>query len=239
MELKREIWTSDDVLPFQEYLKSFSKGTEKAMWEARIVNTKLPCLAVPSEIVRDIVKQISKGNFLSFIELWIWETHTNTSILAGLITKIDDFEIQKKYLMKLAENADSWATTDAVKIKTNNKNKMDYFEFAKSILHENKPFVRRLGLIILLKLSNYDDLADEILNLTNTFYDEEHYYVNMANAWLVCEMMTKHREKTLKFLENHNLNNFTINKASSKCRDSFRISDEDKIALLKFKAKNT
>lgn len=239
MELKREVWTNSDILPFQEYLKSFSKGEEKAMWEARIVNTKLPCLAVPSDVVKDIVRQISKGNFLSFVELWIWETHTNTQILAELITKIDDFELQKKYLMKLGESADSWATTDAVKIKVNNNNKLKYFEFAKSILYNEKPFVRRLGLILLLKLSNQEDLVDEILNLANTFYNEEHYYVNMANAWLVCEMMTKHREKTLKFLKSHNLNNFTINKAISKCRDSFRISDEDKNELLKFKTKNT
>ena len=32
-------------------------------------------------------------------------------------------------------------------------------------------------------------------------------------------------------------NKFTINKAISKCRDSFRVSEEDKNLLLKYKSK--
>ena len=39
------------------------------------------------------------------------------------------------------------------------------------------------------------------------------------------------------YLENHNLNTFTINKAISKCRDSYRVSKEDKEVLLKYKKK--
>ena len=31
--------------------------------------------------------------------------------------------------------------------------------------------------------------------------EEKEYYVNMANAWLLCECLIKEREKTLKFLE--------------------------------------
>ena len=57
----------------------------------------------------------------------------------------------------------------------------------------------------------------------------------MINAWLVCELFIKRREKTLKFLQNNRLNSFTINKAISKCRDSFRVSNADKKMLLDFK----
>lgn len=59
----------------------------------------------------------------------------------------------------------------------------------------------------------------------------------MCIAWLVCELMIYNRDKTLKYLENHNLNTFTINKAISKCRDSYRVSKEDKEVLLKYKIK--
>ena len=59
--------------------------------------------------------------------------------------------------------------------------------------------------------------------------------MNMAVAWLLCELMIYNRDKTLKYLEHHNLNNFTINKAISKCRDSYRVSKEDKEKLLKYK----
>lgn len=69
-------------------------------------------------------------------------------------------------------------------------------------------------------------------------YNEEHYYVNMVIAWLLCDMFIYNREKTLKYLESHHLNKFTVNKFVSKCRDSFRVSTEDKDLLLKYKIKD-
>ena len=57
----------------------------------------------------------------------------------------------------------------------------------------------------------------------------------MMNAWLLCNLFIKRREKTISFLQNNKLNKFTINKGISKCRDSFRVSKEDKEYLLRFK----
>ncbi|MGN1057828.1 MAG: DNA alkylation repair protein [Candidatus Avelusimicrobium sp.] len=80
---------------------------------------------------------------------------------------------------------------------------------------------------------------DQVFKILDNFKTEQHYYVNMANAWLLCECFIKQREKTLNYLKNHNLNNFTINKTISKCRDSFRVSKEDKEMLLTFKQSTT
>lgn len=57
----------------------------------------------------------------------------------------------------------------------------------------------------------------------------------MAEAWLICEIFTKYPENTIKYFENNNLNKFTINKAISKIRDSFRVSKEKKDYILKYK----
>ena len=51
------------------------------------------------------------------------------------------------------------------------------------------------------------------------------------------KFVIKQRTMTLAYLNHHNLNKFTINKAVQKCRDSFRVSLEDKEMLLKFKMK--
>ena len=64
---------------------------------------------------------------------------------------------------------------------------------------------------------------------------ETEYYVNMACAWLLAECFIKFRNETLHFLEQNTLNDFIVNKGIQKCRDSFRVSDEDKDLLLKFK----
>ena len=60
MELTRNNWSKENINEFLSILKSLSKGEEKGFWEQRIVNTKLPCLAIPSTEIDKISKQIFK-----------------------------------------------------------------------------------------------------------------------------------------------------------------------------------
>lgn len=235
MELVKEHWQEKHKKEFQNYLKSLSKGKEKSDWEQRIVNTKLPCLAVSSVDVDKIVSKISKGNFLSFINLWIWEYHSNTLINGKLICKIKDFNTLKQYLIRYAKQADNWSTIDCLKFKFTKENENDFMKFSTELLRYNETFARRLGVIIMLKLCNNEKFIDEILNNIKILYLEEEYYVNMATAWLLAELFIKSRDKTLNFLKSEKLNTFTLNKMISKCRDSFRVSREDKHMLLQFK----
>ncbi len=233
MQLIKEHWTSLDMEEFHNYLLTFSKGEEKGKWEQRIVNTKLNCIAVPSTTKDKIVREIAKGNFIEFINFWPWQNATETFIVGGLICKIKDFDLQKKYLETYSYKADNWATIDTIKIKTkNNKNK--YFEFAKTLCKSSHTFSRRLGVIIMLKILD-ETLIDEILKFVAIFENETEYYVNMAVSWLLCDCFIKFRDKTLLLFENNNLSKEIINKAISKCRDSFRVSKEDKEMLLRYR----
>lgn len=235
MELKKLHWQKEDIKEFEEYLLSFSKGEEKGEWEKRIVNTNLKCIAVPSSIVTNIVRDISKGNFIEFINLWLWNNYTETAIIGKLICKIKDFEAFSSYLTEYANRADNWATCDCLKFKITGKNKQDYFCLAKELIKSEKPFVKRTGLNIIMSLLNFKEYLSDIFNILNSFKNETEYYVNMMVAWIVCESFAKYRDDTLCFLKTHNLNKFTINKAISKCHDSFRVSSEDKEMLKSFR----
>lgn len=235
MNLIKDNWTKEDARLFNEYLMSFSKGKEKGEWEKRILNTSLPCIAVPSNDVKNITKEISKGNYMSFIDLWTWDNFTDTAIIGGLICLIKDFELMKKYLFKYVHKADNWATIDLLKFKIKDNNKEQYLELSKELVKDKMPFARRAGVTILFKMVDDDNYIDEIFKIMNSFYNEEEYYVNMVVAWLFAECFTKQREKTLKFLNNHHLNKFTINKGISKCRDSYRVAKEDKEMLIGYR----
>lgn len=56
----------------------------------------------------------------------------------------------------------------------------------------------------------------------------EKYYINMAEAWLVCEMYIKFPIETLGFIKDNKMNTFTHNKSISKIRDSYRVSKDEK-----------
>ena len=65
--------------------------------------------------------------------------------------------------------------------------------------------------------------------------NEQEYYVNMMASWCLQQCMVIDREKTINYFKNNKTNKFVINKAISKCRDSLRISKDDKEFLLQFK----
>ncbi len=235
MDLIKEHWLDADIKEFEKYLLTFSKGKEKGDFEKRIVNTNLDCIAVPSSVVDRIVKQIAKGNFKEYINFWLWNNYTETAIIGKLICKLEDFSEFKTYLTEYANKADNWATCDCLRFNIKKENKDDYFDFAKVLIKSCKPFVKRVGLNIIMYLLKFREYLPSIFEILNTFSEEQEYYVNMMVAWIVCECFVKHRDETLQFLKTHNLNKFTINKAISKCRDSYRVTKEDKEMLLSFR----
>ena len=91
----------------------------------------------------------------------------------------------------------------------------------------NQTYHIRVGLILLLCYYVEEEYLDNIKS--------DEYYVNMAEAWLVCEIFIKYENVGLKYLEHNELNKFTINKSISKIRDSYRVDKEMKEYILKFK----
>jgi 3-methyladenine DNA glycosylase AlkD len=235
MDLIKEKWNKTDGKEFIEYLATL-KNPDKVEWSRNILNTNMPVLAIKTLAIQNITKEIGKGNYLSFLDLELNEYYESSAINGILISQIKDFEIMKKYLDIYVIKIDNWASCDLLsfKIKGNEK---DFYNLSLEYIKSDKPFIRRVGLNILFKLIDYDEYIDKIFSIMNKFYNEEHYYVNMMNAWLFCECFIKRREKTIKFLKSHKLNKFTINKGISKCRDSYRVSTEDKEMLLKYRIK--
>ena len=234
MELIKDEWKQEDREEFVEFLESF-KREEKIEWTKNIVNTKMQVLAIKSPETKRISQQIRKGNYLSFLDLDINDYYENTVINGNLICSIKDFDIMKKYLDNYAKKADNWATCDLLKFNIK-KNEDNFFELSQEYIKSKLPFVRRIGMLILFEFIKYDEYLEQIYDSLDKFENEKEYYVNMMNAWLICELFIKRRDRTIKYLHNNKLNKFTLNKAISKCRDSYRVSKEDKEFLLTLKS---
>lgn len=235
MNLLKDNWTKQDGEEFIKYLETF-KNSDKIEWSKNILNTNMPVLAIKTPVIKDIVKKINGGDYISFLNLELNKYYENSAINGFLICKIKDFQTMKNHLDKYMLKVDNWASCDLLSFDVRNHEE-EFYNLSLEYIKSDKPFVRRLGLGILFNFINNDEYIDQIFNIMNMFYDEEHYYVNMMNAWLFCECFIKRRNETVKFLKSHKLNKFTINKGISKCRDSYRVSKEDKEMLLDYKAK--
>lgn len=235
MEFIKNKWLEKDIIELEKHLENI-QNKEKRVWTKNIVRTNLTVYAIKLDIIKKIAKDIFKGNYNSFLDIMPNSSYEILIISAFIISKIKNFEIQKHYLKIYSEKCDNWSSCDSLKFKIKN-HESEYLDLSKEFIKSQHPFVRRIGINILFSLLKTNKYLDEIFSILNSFENETEYYVNMVNAWIICELFIKHRDQTIIFLENHHLNKFTINKAIQKCRDSFRISKFDKEMLLKYKIK--
>ena len=234
MKLIKDKWLIQDKNEYYEYLNSLSKQ-DKIEWTRNIVNTKTEVLAIPVPILKGIGKEIMKGDYVSFLNLKLLDNYESTIVYGSIINNLKDIELVKYYLNIYVNYVDNWSSCDILSI--NVKEKDILFGIGIEYTKSTKPFIRRVGFRILFKYVDSVEYLDKIFERCNEFYNEEHYYVNMMIAWLLCEAFIKNKEYTLKYLDNNKLNDFVINKTISKCRDSFRVSKLDKELLLKYKRK--
>lgn len=233
MELIKEKWLKSDIKPFEEYLLTM-KNESKMLWTKNLLNTNLICLAIKTEKIKKIAKEISKGNYKSFLDLKIYSTYDSYATNGFIISKIKDFDTFKKYLDIYSDNVDNWGLCDLLSVNIKNQEEK-YLNLIKEYLKDKNVFKRRIAIRILFKFINYDNYVKDIFYIVDSLTNEQEYYVNMINAWLLCELFIKRKSETLKYLDNNHLNKFTINKMISKCRDSYRVSRIDKNLLLKYK----
>lgn len=236
MNLIKDEWTQKDIQDFNSYLQKLSEPS-KAEWTQNIYATKKPCLAIKVPVLREIAKQIALGNFNSFLSCKKLDYIEYDILQAILIGKMQTYKQQQKATINLLKNVDSWVCTDTLKLATNTKNFKDVIDFSKELYAQNYTFLRRFAFVQLLKFAKNEEFLEEIYQLILSANAEKEYYVNMAQAWLICELMIYYPKNTLKFIKNYkkiykNDNNlFIIKKSISKCKDSFRISDELKNQL--------
>lgn len=236
MNLIKDKWTKSDFDEFEAWQKSLKGSENDCIWEQKIVNTKLECLARTSEKAKNTVKELKKGNYLSFLDGVKIKTHFDSLVYVYLINLIKDYEIYKKYLDKFVLTIDNWASTDTLKFTKISSENLE--SLSCEYLKSDKTFVRRVGVKIWFELIKRDGFVNKVFVLLDGLTEEKEYYVNMCGAWLLAECMTKYRDETIKYFDRSKTNDFIINKAISKCRDSYRISEEDKNLILKFKRKN-
>ena len=228
-----ERWGKDELALLREHLKSISHP-ENAEWENRIVRTSYPLLSAYTNDLRAVAKSIAKGNYLSFLALNPIACHEELLLQGFVISLSKDACEQMRLLPDYLTKCDSWAQTDSLKFRITKKNADEWFDFATSLTRSSNIFERRCGLLIFFKFLETDRIHD-VFAIVKGMRDEQEYYVNMAIAWLVCEAFVKRREETLALLSSDALSAWAQNKAISKCRDSFRISPEDKALLLSLK----
>lgn len=230
-------WNDKTYQEYINYLESLSEQTYKD-FQSKLTFTKYEMLGIRIPLLRKIAKQISKSDIISFLICSKNKYYEEIMINGFIISNIDNEAIFDKYFMKHIKLIDDWSLCDSFcnSLKIVKKNKDKYFKICVELAKSEEEFISRVGLITILSHFIEPDNIEEIFNLLNEISTNK-YYINMAEAWLVCELYVKFPNLTQKFILKNNLNNFTHNKAISKIRESYRVSKEEKEFLTTLKRK--
>lgn len=234
--LENEKWSEKTYKSFVKYLISLQDLKYRDFHTSLVLNSKYEFIGIRTPIMKDIAKQIAKGDIEEFLKYAQDKYYEEVMIQGLVISHIKDEKVFYKYFKKHIKKIDNWALCDtfcsAIKIVEKHEDK--YFKEAIELSLNSKEFISRVGLIIILghfiKQENLSIIFDILNKITS-----DKFYINMAEAWLVCEMYTKFPKETTEFIKKNNLNKFTQNKAISKIHDSFRVSAKEKELLKKYK----
>ena len=229
-------WNEQTYAKFVHYLKSIQDVKYKEFHSSLVLNSNYEMIGIRVPIMREIAKNIAKGDIAGFLRYAQNNYYEEVMIQGLVISHIRDENIFYDYFLKFISQIDNWAICDSFcsSIKIVRKYEEKYFPKALEMALNSHEFVSRVGLVIILNHFISEENLNDIFDVLNKINSDK-FYINMAEAWLICEMYIKHPKETENFLKKNNLNKFTQNKALSKIHDSYRVSDISKKRLSEYK----
>ena len=240
MDLKSIEWKEESYLEYISYLKGISNNSTRQFNE-RIFNDTKEVLGLKIPEMRKVAKEILASNAEEFLRLakkhdkYLEEVMIESFVISNLK---EDIEKKINRVDEFVNKITSWAICDSFvpSLKIIKKNKEVFWDYLmKKYRKSSKEFELRFIIICLMDYYIDDEHLEKIFEIFKDVKKED-YYVRMAVAWAICECFIKRRDETLEFLKSlNNFDTFTFNKAVDKCRDSYRVTNEDKEMLKKMK----
>lgn len=202
---------------------------------------------------KKIAKEIAKGDWRTYLEHNLpiknpqdkkspvmEEEYYEEIMIQGLVIGYAKADYQEvlQYVTAFVPKINNWGICDSFcsNLKFTNKNRSEIWSFLQPYFNSDKEFELRFAVIMAL---DYYILESHIDGVLETLDKVKHsgYYVKMAIAWALSVCFVKFPEKTMVYLKNNTLDDFTYNKALQKITESLRVDKEMKELIRSMKRK--
>ncbi len=215
-----------------EYIKSLADEPYLKM-QNKIVPGVENILGVRVPKLRALAKQIANGDWRVYLSA-AQDNYLEEIMLRGLVIGYAKMEPDEalQLLADFVPKINNWAVCDVCcsSLKFTVKNKEQVFAFLQPYLKSQSEFEVRFAAVMLMDFFITDDYIDDVLRI----YDEichDGYYVKMAVAWALSVCFVKYPDKTMEYLKENNLDDWTYNKALQKIVESYRVDDGTKAVI--------
>lgn len=187
-------------------------------------------LGVRLPLLRKMAKKIASDDWRAYIADAQSE-YFEEIMLQGMVIGYAKADIEEilTYTYAFVKKIDNWSVCDSfcTGLKITKINMKCVWEFLQQYFNSEKEFEVRFGVVMLLSFYIDEEYIDRVLALLDQV-KHPGYYVKMAIAWAVSICYIKFPEKTMAYLKNNMLDDFTYNKALQKITESYRVDREEK-----------
>ena len=224
---------------YQALLRSLSEQGDEAF--RRFIESLMPgtehTYGVRAPALRSMARELLRGDWRGYLAAARADSHEEV-LLQGLVTAGAKCPLEEKLerMRLLIPKLSNWAQCDmtAGACKWKERELPAVWAFFAPDLHSAREFEVRFAVVQLMDYFAGDQWIDRALAAYRSV-THQGYYVTMALAWGLSVFFVKQRGKTLPLLEAGVFPPAVHNKAIQKCRESFRVSPEDKAYLKNLK----
>ncbi|MDE7076674.1 MAG: DNA alkylation repair protein [Clostridia bacterium] len=145
-------------------------------------------------------------------------------VLSSIMRKRDDFALLENFLLEI----DDWAVCD---VSCGGLKRKDSVYLDKCLAYAKSKHIWTARWGIVAFMTNFCDRLEELREAVHNIVAED-YYIDMAVAWLIQVLCVKNRQVAEEFLSSPKISDTVKKMAARKIKDSFRISQEDKLHFL-------
>ena len=151
-----------------------------------------------------------------------------------VISMIKDFDETVQKVEAFLPFVDCWPVSDQATPKSFKKNHEKLLPYVKKWIASDEVYTARFGIRMLMNEYLGDDFKEEYLELVASKRGDD-YYLKMMVAWYFATALAKRYDESVKYIEEHRLDDWVHKKAIQKAVESFRVSDEHKEYLKRFR----
>ncbi len=222
-------------MTYSQFLEKITPYAEEkfAAFQRKLIFTDRKILGIRTPTLRKIAKECAADipTLFSYPDEYYETVFIKLTAVASL-----PYERFLFYLGDCIELIDNWALCDSFRAKRIKKNREEFLPVLEKFFQTGKEYYVRYTLVTLLT----EYIQDEYLPIVTEYIrrtDDTLYYVHMALAWLIAEILIKRYERGVDILKSGILSVKTHNKSIQKAIESYRLSKEQKNYLRSLKIK--
>ena len=160
--------------------------------------------------------------------------YEENNLHAFILEQTKDFDEAMRLTEEFLPYIDNWATCDMYRSKVFKKNPRKLLPKIYEWLGSDRTYTVRYAVGLLMDLFLDEEFDEKYLRLVSEIKSDE-YYIKMMVAWYFATALAKQYEATVPYITDKRLEPWIHNKTIQKAVESYRISQEKKDMLKRYR----